>query len=122
MGWTPCSRRGTAGWRIVPEELDDGECDTHFSYVFEPENRMGIAAKLAQGILPEMHCWAVVRGEVPEVVDVTWGSQVEQARGLVGYEFHPGCKPDGQCLWVPHDGLVEAGAYYCADAAAMRIY
>jgi hypothetical protein len=61
---------GSASWRRLPHELDDGkpETATHFSYVYEEGTDP--RPYLARGILPECHCWAA-DPKRNEIVDLT---------------------------------------------------
>lgn len=67
---------GTASWRRLPEELDDGVVATHFSYVLELDSPTGLA-RWARDLLPEMHVWAILPDR-EEAVDLTLGDLPEQ--------------------------------------------
>lgn len=77
---------GSASFQRVPDEMDDGVINTHFSYIFEPDSPMSMAA-FAMGFLPEMHCWVADRN-TREIADMTTGFQPEQCMEMTGEEWH----------------------------------
>lgn len=95
---------GSASFRFKALSEDDGG-DTHLSYEFNPKDPASLAS-LAQGSLPEIHCWAGIP-ETGEIVDLstaylvdrlaqsggglTWTAPVPPAEIWCG----PGQLPDG---------------------------
>lgn len=64
---------GTASWRMVPPEKDDGVGPTHFTHLFNEKSAL-VASAL--GVFPEVHCWVVLPRdtyETSEVIDFTVG-------------------------------------------------
>ena len=47
---------GSLQWPRLRPEDDDGQVDTHFSYMFTPLTPASVLS-MAQGNLPEIHCW-----------------------------------------------------------------
>ena len=59
---------GSLQWpRIRLPEEDDGEINTHFSYMFSPHT-LASRLSMAAGNLPELHCW-VGLVDTQEIVD-----------------------------------------------------
>lgn len=55
-GFRPVIQAGSMQWPIIPRDQDDGADNSHFAYMWNPEDPASIAARLAGG-LPEMHVW-----------------------------------------------------------------
>lgn len=106
---------GTASWRRLPEELDDGVVSTHFSYVFEPDSPTGLA-RFRRGLLPEMHVWAVIPDR-REAVDLTLGDLPEQCEiaGRLPW-LTPRPPPFGWWLWEE-----EPPGIYAPSEVACRV-
>ena len=104
---------GSAFWRIVSEEQDDGVSITHFGYEWEPDSALTHFA-LAQGLLPEMHVWAgdPVR---QEIVDVTTWEFPDQARELIGAEWKTPLPPD--FLWCKTSEIPQDAEYKPSKSA-----
>lgn len=65
-----CLQAGTASWPLFDDPADDdGVSPTHFSYEWE-EDSFTTKIRLAQGLLPELHCWVGIP-ETQEIIDVT---------------------------------------------------
>lgn len=83
---------GTCSWPRLTPEQDDGLPTTpsHFTYQWE-----GLTARtmnrLAQGLLPEMHCW-VGDPQRQELIDPLSGQFPAQCRALIGRDW-PGIQP-----------------------------
>lgn len=105
---------GTANWPLIPDELDDGVCCTHFGYVFEAPVAY---YRFAQGLLPEMHAW-VVLPEHEEIIDLTTGFQPMQCKRMIGKEFHPSVRPPPY-LWCKWDALPHGWRYKADPVATM---
>jgi hypothetical protein len=103
---------GTANWPIIPDDLDDGVCCTHFGYVFEKDVAF---QRFNQGLLPELHAWVVVP-EHEEIIDLTTGYQPLQCKRMIGKEFHPRVLPPSY-LWCKWNNLPD-GWRYRADPIA----
>ena len=58
---------GSMQWPIIKPEDDDGVCNTHFAYMWEPDHPLSVIATKF-GLLPEIHVW-VGLVETQEVVD-----------------------------------------------------
>lgn len=116
MGYDAYYQAGTAKWKMIPKEEDDGVSPTHFGYEFIPQEAV---SKFAMGILPELHCWVVVKREdgEAEFIDLSTKDQMEQARRLIGAVWSDNC-PLPEYVWSDIDGLPE-GCQYKADQVAM---
>lgn len=74
---------GSASFKRVPNELDDGVSPDYFSYKFDP----GQAVKaFVMRELPEMHVWCG-NPKTRELVDVTTGYQKDQCEKLTGMDW-----------------------------------
>lgn len=71
---------GSAHWRRITSELDDGVVATHFGYTWDPESDAS-KASMASGHLPEMHCWAADPRRM-EIIDLTVGLLPQACEGL----------------------------------------
>lgn len=60
---------GSFSWPRIKPENDDGVCSTHFSYVFNRSDPF-TKVRVAQGLLPEIHCWAAIP-DTGEIIDLT---------------------------------------------------
>lgn len=79
---------GSAGWRMVPPELDDGVSPTWFWHKWEAD--AGFARAFTRQF-PEAHCWAVIPGDEPEFIDITTAvlPQKVKAHGFTWKEKQP---------------------------------
>lgn len=91
---------GTALWRRLPRELDDGVAPTHFGYEFDVDSP-ATRARLAADLLPEMHVWIVIPDR-EEIVDLTTGDQVRRCREVIGLDW-PAPHPPADAWW-PYGG------------------
>ena len=66
-GLDPMLQAGSAHFRYIPRELDDGKIATTFSYQWEPNHPLSVQ-RIAAGQLPEIHCWLAIR-ETREIID-----------------------------------------------------
>lgn len=107
---------GSASWRRVRPDQDDGVCCTHFSYMWEPDNPQTMW-RLTMGMLPEMHVWAA-DPERREIIDLTTRDLPQQCSELAHMDW-PGDKPPDH-LWCGFEGLPE-GTHYTADRLATSI-
>lgn len=73
---------GTAQWRRLPAELDDGVVATHFAYELDDHDPR-VLHRLAAGLLPEMHVWGYLP-QHDEVVDLVTGDLPEQCVARAG--------------------------------------
>ena len=107
---------GTASWRIVPPNLDDGVSPDRFAYQFNAENA---ACRMVDGQLhlPEMHCWAA-DPDTGEIIDMSLGSQPEQCRLLTGLEWRT---PRPAYFWGDADQCQRARHIYRPDHQAIEI-
>ena len=98
---------GTAFWRRMSPDQDDGFSPTHFGYQWDPRSPLSEMA-VAQGNLPEMHVWA---GDpaTQEVVDIATLDFPTRAQDLIGYPWLD-VKPPG-FFWGTGDELPD-GAFY----------
>lgn len=98
---------GTALWRGVAEEHDDGVSPTHCGYEWDPESESSRSA-VEQGQLPEIHIWV---GDPlrQEVIDLTTKATQERfmREGTVKWtaadlpSFVWGKPPDG-AVYIPN--------------------
>ncbi len=107
---------GTAKWPRIDMATDDGRMNTHFSYVFDPDD-IGNLMNMAQGLMPEMHCW-VAFPRTQEILDVTAGWQKAQCEELAGMIWTAPPPPD--YIWERVDQMPD-GVVYSADAVATTI-
>lgn len=106
---------GSAYWRRVRDEQDDGVSPNRFGYEFGDDKRALINA-IMSGRLPEMHVWAAVAGEEPQIIDLTTCFWPEQARMLNGFDWPGDLPPD--YLWVTPDQW-PANAHYRPNPQAI---
>lgn len=107
---------GSASWERVTPEQDDGICNTHFSYVWEPHSPNTQMA-LLMGLLPEMHVWAA-DPVAQEIIDLTTGDIPEQCEKLTGMDW-PGNRPPDY-IWH-RGGDFPDGCFYEVDRVATEI-
>jgi hypothetical protein len=89
---------GSCQWPMV--DKDDGHKATHFSYQWEPDNRMTRLC-ISQGALPEMHVWLALRNP-DTLIDPTTGTWPERAR-VGGHEWT--AKPTPPFVWLSPEEL-----------------
>tara|TARA_R100001594_G_scaffold36976_2_gene66861 strand:+ start:1490 stop:2017 length:528 start_codon:yes stop_codon:yes gene_type:complete len=107
---------GSAGWPRIDEADDDGEVNTHFSYVWEPDSPSSIAAVKAYR-MPEMHVWAAMP-DTQTIIDVTSGFQPGQCLTTLGMDW-PGTKPP-EYIWSTPEGMY-GKCFYKADITAIGL-
>lgn len=116
-GVRACLQAGTAGWRRLRPEEDDGVVDTHCSYVWELGS-VETQVRLARGMLPEMHVWAaIVEDQV--LIDFTTGRWLERFKQLTPALTWSAPLPP-EFLWCQAEHL-PAACYYQPDLEATRI-
>lgn len=79
---------GSASFRRVPVELDDGVSSTHFSYVYTPGARPP-----RPECLPEMHVW-IALPDMGEIVDFSTGRLAELCEKTCGDKWLSPPPPD----------------------------
>jgi hypothetical protein len=106
---------GTAQWRMIALEDDDGMCATHFGHVFELTAET--MSSLLQGRTPEWHVWCAVAGSDPQIIDLT--SRFFKLRAIEeGHKWTAADPP--QYLWSgPKD--MPAGAFYEPNHKAIEL-
>lgn len=91
---------GSLQWPRVRREEDDGAINTHFSYMWTPDDPASIAA-MAAGKLPEMHVWAGLIDH-QEIIDFSVG-QLEKEAARAGLAWT--ADPPPAYLWASADRL-----------------
>jgi len=107
---------GSAYWRRMTDEQDDGVSPLQFGYEWEPNSTM-TRFMIAQGRMPEMHVW-VGNPETQEIVDINAGLFPVQAQKLIGVDW-PGPRPP-DVLWTRASQLPE-NAWYRPDGEATKL-
>ena len=108
---------GSASWPFKAPERDDGVGPTHYSYMFEAGSTSTVL-RLANGRLPEMHCWAAIPA-TGELIDLTTRHLPELLpRALPGEEWSAPVPP--LLFWGRAESM-PAGWRYEADAGAIGI-
>lgn len=105
---------GTSLWPCADAASDDGIRPSHFGYVYEATDEQA-RRFAAAGLMPEMHAWAGVMS-TQEIVDITTGFLITQARLRVGIEWAGPVPPS--FLWS-HEP--PAGVSYEPNEAATRL-
>lgn len=103
---------GSASWKVVSDEKDDGVSPTHYSYVYE-------GWSVIPTMLPELHCWTIwipSPEEEPVFIDptVVYLPKLAKEAGLNWSVEEP---KDG--LWTPASQLPKDWVYQ-ADPDACR--
>jgi hypothetical protein len=107
---------GSASWRFVTEEDDDGVSPIFFAYQFELPNAI---AQIQAGFFPEMHCWVAIP-DTGEIIDASACFQEEQMRKMLGKTWSPELKlPD--YLWLMNADDKGDNCGYRADKEACKI-
>lgn len=78
-GYNAFLQAGSAQFRMVAPERDDGISATHLGYMFDLANAIPV---LQRGMMPEMHVWVGL--EPRTLIDLTTAYQPVQARRLLG--------------------------------------
>jgi len=109
---------GTAAWRVLPEELDDGEptTHTHYSYVWEQDSRL-TRAMIKRDRLPEMHVWCADPAR-REIIDLSVRYQPESCRMRSGLQWLTPPPPD--YLWTD-EASMPAGFHYEPSESATQL-
>ena len=87
---------GTAMWPFCDPETAPEPEPTHFSYVWEGLNHPAVRARIAQGLLPEIHVWAADPA-TQAIVDTTIREWPTQAKLRAGFAWKLPPPPD--FLW-----------------------
>lgn len=106
---------GTAQWLRMDAEHDDGEGPNLFGYVFEPDSPITMA-RLAAGLLPEMHVW-LVDPHARVICDPSSWAFPAACRRLQGLDWRAPRPPD--ILWAEYDRGIRAR--YVADPLACHV-
>lgn len=114
LGLRAILQAGTALWRIVRPEDDDGKRDTHFGYVWSPGEPASKEA-LKAGFMPEMHVW-IGLPDSQEIVDFCTGFWPTQAQLLGGYDWRADLPP--KYFWGTAAEL--KGAKYAPEFDAVK--
>ena len=86
IGEHPLLQGGSAAWRRLPVEKDDGLAMTHFAYVWENDHQKNVAAIKGHGVLPEVHYWIALRNPY-QLIDVTTCFLKQQCKTHGGMEW-----------------------------------
>ena len=106
---------GSAGWRRLHAEDDDGTVDTHISCVWDPGHPASMARMLAGG-LPELHAWVgVIRGDHQWLIDPTSGHWPVACRAA-GMDWLYDEPPE--YVWARCDEGLPEGCYFSPDREA----
>lgn len=107
---------GSASFKMVPDNQDDGVSPNYFSYQFS------LAAALpyvARGELPEIHCWVGIK-ETRELVDVSTEFLPDQCKKLSGMDWRT--PPPPPFVWDTTAALErQRDLIYTPDVDAIRI-
>jgi hypothetical protein len=107
---------GEAQWPRLRPEQDDGVSPTHFGYVWEPHSPTTLA-RLAQNLLPELHCWAGIPA-THEIIDPTTRYWPQRCQAALGRDW-PGDRPPDD-LWCKGEEL-PPGVVYRPALGAIRV-
>lgn len=113
MGLRVLPQAGSMQWPILPKHLDDGKKDTHFTYLWSPNDPASKFA-VAMGQLPEIHVWLGLPDE-NMIVDFSTKFFPQQAEEY-GLKWQTPLPPD--FLWTPADQLPER-VHYVPDMDAI---
>ena len=104
---------GSAFWRRMREEDDDGFSPFQFGYEWEPDSKT-TRARIAMNALPEIHVWA---GDPihQDLIDMTAGKFPAQCQKLLNESWKAELPPD--VLW----GRPPENAIYRADMGATQV-
>ena len=108
---------GSAYWKRVPPELDDGVVSTEYGYRWDVDDPTNMVS-LMEGGMPEMHCWAALPDR-NQIIDLTTGFQVERCRNLLAMDWPAEHPPDW--LWINSQDAAKKGCFYEPCPAAIRI-
>jgi hypothetical protein len=115
---------GSAEWPRIPKELDDGLCNTHFAYVWNPDDPLtrlwfeGFVRQEKNAIsLPEVHIWLACP-DTQELIDFTTGTWPEACRKVIGEERLAEQPPE--YLWTFGSRLPD-GVRYIPDRSAIDL-
>lgn len=105
---------GSASWKAVPDEKDDGESPNCFSYVYEGWGPVST-------LLPEIHCWTVwipSPGEEAVFIDPTVVHLPELCKGA-GLNWQ---MPIPELLWKSQSELPDGWSYIPEPQACERAW
>lgn len=107
---------GSASFKMVPDNQNDGVSPNYFSYQFS------LAAALpyvARRTLPEMHCWVGIK-ETRELVDVSTEFLPDQCKRLAGMDWR--MPPPPPFVWDHTSNLErQRDLIYTPDVNAIQI-
>lgn len=115
LGWkffSACGEKalfqaGSASWRAIAPERDDGKNNTHFAYVWT-------AGAEKRSEFAECHAWVALATPAGwEIVDFSTRHLMRQAREITGIEWDASVLPPPFVWGEPPDG-----SSYIADAGA----
>jgi len=106
---------GTASWRRVRPDQDDGVSATHFSYEWEPWSEQ-THQRIADGLLPEMHVW-VADPETQEMIDISSKYFPRQCMEMLGVDWPGDLPPD--YLWMKAGTVQESCRYIPYEEATI---
>lgn len=111
---------GTATWKMLSPDLDDGTVENAFGYLWDPAEAVPLARR---GLMPEMHVWAatVAPMAVVDLASCYFPAQAQRLKGIAWRAAPPpdyvwGTPPAG-CRYEPHREAVA-----CAVAMAARVF
>lgn len=107
---------GTCLWPRIRPDQDDGTCNTHFGYKWDPDSEKSIYA-VSIGALPEMHVWTA-QPESGLIIDMTTRFFPEQCKNLICGDW-PGDLPP-EYFWSTADKL-PVGVIYHPTLDATRL-
>lgn len=87
---------GTASWRRVRDEDDDGIMPTHYSYQFDLDHPMTTMSIVLRQ-LPEMHCWLAVPS-TGDIIDLSVKHQARACHENTGMQWTGDPLPE--YLWL----------------------
>lgn len=111
-GYDAIPQAGDAGWQRIPDEDDDGICDTAFGYEWHDDEAEPL---WRQGLMPEMHCWVAIP-DTKEIIDITTRYWPQACQAIMGKGW-PGPKPP-DFLWT--DDPQQYKCHYRAKINACR--
>lgn len=113
-GYRAIFQAGSASW---PIQIDQGDNPTHFSYMWDPSDSLS-AERIAQGALPEVHCWCALP-ERGEIVDFSTGSLKRICEGRHGLKWELEDPPP--FLWATAEQMPERWIYRAHYAAIKHV-
>jgi len=97
---------GSLSVRIVPKDMDDGKINTHYSFMWTPNEAPSVLANKL-GWLPEIHCWVGIMS-TQEIVDMSV-HYLPRAVEAAGFKWQ--MPPPPKYLWVKAKEMPEEFIY-----------